>query len=181
VDLVREHRSYEISIAPSKMGRLLAVHDERTRTWRAPVRAGTCWSVLAERTAPCPGCPLPGAGAAVLADESGAFRVVEVVPRGRRARVYRCELEDGVLGRLFNEKLRRFAARARLSTRELEVLRGMTERGDAEVTAARLGISVRTVRFHIRNVFRKTHTHSRHEVLLRLIGLVAVPEPDRRP
>ncbi len=163
------HRSYEISISPRNMWHLVSVQDPRTGVRRRPTRHGTCYEFIGGRSSPCPGCPVP---AAVLAVDGPAFVVAEVEPHGQRARVDLWHVAPSVLKALFEEKLRRFAVRSRLSARELQMLRGMTQSGGADQIAARVGISVRTVRFHVRNLFRKTHVHSRLDILRQLLGLV---------
>jgi DNA-binding CsgD family transcriptional regulator len=58
-----------------------------------------------------------------------------------------------------------FAARHGLSPREREVLRLLVQGLDTNGLADRLGISPHTVRDHLKNVFRKTSSRSRSELL----------------
>ena len=70
--------------------------------------------------------------------------------------------------------------KARLSARELDVLRELTTSCTNEEIAERLGISVNTVRRHIQNMINKTGYESRTALAVnaRLLGLV-VNEEDR--
>jgi DNA-binding CsgD family transcriptional regulator/PAS domain-containing protein len=63
-----------------------------------------------------------------------------------------------------------FAAHHRLSPREREVLRLLVQGHDTAGLADRLGISPHTVRDHLKNVFRKTSTRSRSELLSAVAG-----------
>jgi DNA-binding NarL/FixJ family response regulator len=54
----------------------------------------------------------------------------------------------------------------RLSPRELDVLRRLTEGHSYKTAAAALGLSIDTLRFHVRNVYRKLHVHSKSEAVL---------------
>ena len=63
-----------------------------------------------------------------------------------------------------------FAAHHHLSPRERDVLRLLVQGYDTAGLADRLGISPHTVRDHLKNVFRKTSTRSRSELLSALAG-----------
>ncbi len=63
-----------------------------------------------------------------------------------------------------------FAALHQLSPREHDVLRLLVQGFDTGGLADRLGISPHTVRDHLKNVFRKTSTRSRSELLSALAG-----------
>lgn len=58
-----------------------------------------------------------------------------------------------------------YAAQHGLSPRESEVLRHLVQGHDTTAMADRLGISPHTVRDHLKNVFRKTATRSRSELV----------------
>ena len=63
------------------------------------------------------------------------------------------------------ERFDRFAARHDLSVREREVLQlVLAGRSNREV-AVELCVSESTVKYHVRNVLRKTGNHSRKELL----------------
>ncbi|MBQ9007249.1 MAG: helix-turn-helix transcriptional regulator [Atopobiaceae bacterium] len=63
------------------------------------------------------------------------------------------------------EIFERFAARHDLSSREREVLRlVLAERSNSEI-AAELFVSEATVKYHVRNLLRKTGCHNRLEIL----------------
>ena len=63
-------------------------------------------------------------------------------------------------------KLRAFTLAFCLTGREEELLAGLTRGGDPGTLAANLGISERTVRFHLTGLLRKTGAHSRRRLLL---------------
>jgi DNA-binding NarL/FixJ family response regulator len=67
------------------------------------------------------------------------------------------------------------SARDALTTRELEVLRLVTDGRRNKEIAAELGISENTAKYHLRNILEKLHAESRTEVAARAIreGLVA--------
>jgi len=61
-----------------------------------------------------------------------------------------------------------------LTTREKEVLKGLVEGNSYQVIADSLFISIDTVRYHFRNIYRKLHVHSQKEAVAKAIkeGLV---------
>ena len=61
-----------------------------------------------------------------------------------------------------------------LTKREKEVLSGLVEGSSYKAIADNLHISVDTVRFHFRNVYKKLHVHSQSEAVVKAIkeGLV---------
>ena len=61
-----------------------------------------------------------------------------------------------------------------LTKREKEVLSGLVEGNSYKAIADNLHISVETVRFHFRNVYKKLHVHSQSEAVVKAIkeGLV---------
>lgn len=61
-----------------------------------------------------------------------------------------------------------------LTKREKEVLSGLVEGNSYRAIADNLHISVETVRFHFRNVYKKLHVHSQSEAVVKAIkeGLV---------
>jgi len=68
------------------------------------------------------------------------------------------------------QRVDEFAALHQLSPREGDVLRLLVQGHDTAGLADRLGISPHTVRDHLKNVFRKTSTRSRSELLSALAG-----------
>jgi DNA-binding CsgD family transcriptional regulator len=64
-----------------------------------------------------------------------------------------------------NRRLQAFAQSHHLSPREIDVLRLLREGGNTSDIAAHLGISSHTVRDHLKNLFRKTRTRSRNQLL----------------
>ncbi len=69
-----------------------------------------------------------------------------------------------------DQRVDEFAALHQLSPREQEVLRLLVQGHDTAGLAERLGISPHTIRDHLKNVFRKTSTRSRSELLSALAG-----------
>ena len=61
-----------------------------------------------------------------------------------------------------------------LTKREREVLSGLVEGNSYKAIANNLNISIETVRFHFRNVYKKLHVHSQSEAVVKAIkeGLV---------
>jgi len=61
-----------------------------------------------------------------------------------------------------------------LTKREKEVLSGLVNGSSYKAIADNLNISVETVRFHFRNVYKKLHVHSQSEAVVKAIkeGLV---------
>ena len=55
----------------------------------------------------------------------------------------------------------------RLSPREVELLRLLADGHSYKTAASALGISMDTVRFHIRHIYEKLHVHSKSEAVLK--------------
>ena len=53
-----------------------------------------------------------------------------------------------------------------LSTRELDVLRALSDGHSYKTAAVALALSIDTVRFHVRNIYAKLHVHSKSEAVL---------------
>ena len=56
-----------------------------------------------------------------------------------------------------------------LSTRELQVLKLLVDGHSYKTAANELGISLDTLRFHIRNIYEKLHVHSKSDAVLKAI------------
>ena len=69
----------------------------------------------------------------------------------------------------------------RLTERELEVLRLVTEGLRNKEIAARLGVSENTAKFHLRNILEKLHAESRTELAARAVREGLVGSPDGPP
>jgi len=54
----------------------------------------------------------------------------------------------------------------RLSARELEILQLLAEGHSYKTAAKALGLSLDTIRFHIRNIYEKLHVHSKSEAVV---------------
>ena len=56
-----------------------------------------------------------------------------------------------------------------LTPREIEVLRRLVEGDSSRAIADALCVSVETVRFHFRNIYKKLHVHSKSEAVAKAI------------
>ncbi len=56
-----------------------------------------------------------------------------------------------------------------LTPRERDILNGLAEGNSYQALARNLSISADTVRFHIRNIYRKLHVHSRSEAVAKAL------------
>ena len=54
-----------------------------------------------------------------------------------------------------------------LSSKEKEIVIGLVDGLSYKLIADRLNISIETVRFHIKNIYRKLHVHGKAEVISR--------------
>lgn len=70
-----------------------------------------------------------------------------------------------------DQRVEEFASLHQLSPREQDVLRLLVQGHNTTGLANRLGISPHTVRDHLKNVFKKTSTRSRSELLSSLTGV----------
>jgi DNA-binding NarL/FixJ family response regulator len=57
----------------------------------------------------------------------------------------------------------------RLSAREVEILKLLSDGHSYKTAASELEISIDTVRFHIRNIYEKLHVHSKSEAVIRAL------------
>lgn len=73
-----------------------------------------------------------------------------------------------------NKPVKKVEEEVDLTKREKEVLSGLVEGNSYKAIADNLNISVETVRFHFRNVYKKLHVHSQSEAVVKAIkeGLV---------
>jgi len=56
-----------------------------------------------------------------------------------------------------------------LTPREFEVLRRLVDGESSKATATSMGVSIETVRFHFRNIYRKLHVHSKSEAVAKAL------------
>lgn len=165
--------SYVVSTVPRSRGDLLAIEPGGAVAPRR-FRGEKCWELFAGGAGPCPGCPTfelaPGrARTVVLEERSGPFTVVHVERGERTARVTAISIPDSVLAGLVRDKLRRLANAAGLSEKERRVLDLVfLGRRNRDVAAA-LGISERTVKFHVTNLLKKLSADSRFDLARKLL------------
>ena len=150
----------------------------RVESSASPIPARShCYESIIGRSLPCPGCP-----AVALACSPGSRQETTVVPSGSGYRVFVGEragagqylvhslpLSEPTLSGLQRLRVDRIASRAGLSRRELAVLELLLHGRASSVIASALGITERTVRFHISNVLTKLEADSRAD-LLRLLA-----------
>ncbi|MCC7377560.1 MAG: response regulator transcription factor [Verrucomicrobiales bacterium] len=81
---------------------------------------------------------------------------------------------SGPIARLVLNSFKRRAAGRKdldaLTARELEVLRGIATGSLPEDLVATLGISLRTVQTHLRNIYKKLHVNSRSQAVARFLA-----------
>jgi DNA-binding NarL/FixJ family response regulator len=109
-----------------------------------------------------------GAKGYLLKDlESAELRqMLEAVERGEAA------ITPATAARIVHEFLRENDVRSdpdRLTDREIEVLRLVTEGLRNKEIAARLGITENTTKYHLRNILEKLHAESRAELAARAV------------
>ena len=67
--------------------------------------------------------------------------------------------------RMFQKVVPPKSEEVRLSARELQILRLLAEGHGYKTAAAQLGVSVDTIRFHVRNIYVRLHVHSKSEAV----------------
>jgi DNA-binding NarL/FixJ family response regulator len=67
--------------------------------------------------------------------------------------------------RMFQKVVPPKAEEVRLSPRELEILRLLADGHGYKTAAGQLGISLDTIRFHVRNIYVRLHVHSKSEAV----------------
>lgn len=136
-----------------------------------------CHEMLLGRAQPCPGCPavaLARSSASkreysVIPSSHGLFRVFSAEPDGDgQYLMHSMPLTDSIVSKLQRLRVDRLAREAGLSKREVAVLELLLLGRSSGVIASALGITERTVRFHVSNVLTKLEADSRAD-LLRLL------------
>ena len=102
--------------------------------------------------------------------------------RARRATAAEggCLINPAVIASVLNGRRRTDGVRDRLTFRERQVLRLMSEGASNREIAGRLGISYTTVRSHLRNVAGKLSAHSKLEILVKAQRLEMVARAETR-
>jgi DNA-binding NarL/FixJ family response regulator len=67
----------------------------------------------------------------------------------------------------FSEKRSKSKVESSLSDREKEIVIGLVDGLSYKLIADRMSITIETVRFHIKNIYKKLHVHCRSEVIAR--------------
>jgi DNA-binding CsgD family transcriptional regulator len=162
---------YTVSTKPETKGDLLKV--EQSGAWRA-WRGKKCWE-LRGQTDVCPGCPAfslePGEQrTGVLQEPRGSYTVISAeAARNGSSKVESISISDQVLVDLIHEKLRRIVASARLSEKERSVVELLFLGRQTREIGAALGISGRTVKFHVTNLLEKIDADSRLDITRKLL------------
>lgn len=165
---------YDISSSVSDFGRLLAVTNP---AGAVPISGETrCYSVIANRTAPCTNCPVlrpdtegwPRTEARRVGAKSAVYEVVTAEGGGARVHMRLRRIPEASVSAIYETKVRDLADAARLSERERAVLTYLLMGRAIGDIASILDISPRTVKFHQANVLEKLGADSRAD-LIRLI------------
>ena len=163
---------YEVTSARRDFGRLLAVYNNGTRLPTLGVR---CYEQFAGFDAPCGGCPVQElrGGSAQAAGVLHGLSLPQWVAHAQRispsvALVRGVPLEEPHVSRVVRGRIERAVDKARLSSREQSVLDLLLLGRSLDQIADLLGITPRTVRFHVGNILTKFGADSRAD-LVRLL------------
>jgi len=167
---------YDVSVRAETRGRIVEVHFPRD-TSTADLVGRVCWEAIYQRASPCVGCLAIEAQGAPLgvreqADDQGrtGFVVTRVEPVGEVARVEFFGIAPEVWRAVLLRHMHLVCERHGLSTQERvvlgEVLAGLQDKEIVE----KLGISPRTVKFHVSNLMRKLGVARRLALLRMMLG-----------
>ena len=161
---------YVASTKPETKGDLLRV--DQSAGWRA-WRGKKCWELRGQEDV-CPGCPAfsvePGEQrTGVLQDPKGPYTVIHAEGGRGSVKVESMTIPDTVLVDLIHEKLRRIVATAKLSEKERSVVELLFLGRQTREIGAALGISGRTVKFHVTNLLEKIDADSRLDITRKLL------------
>ena len=129
-----------------------------------------CYAGDQDRCAGCPGVDVAAARHAVWPAEGSFLLVTTRVDPRQQVWCRRDRLADPLLPLVRDAVADRLAARVGLTGREADLLRAIVRGADDHGIARELRRSIRTVRFHVRNILDKTGATSRHDLLSRLVG-----------
>ncbi len=133
------------------------------------VLAGLCAVSLIplRRVFPLPEAPAQAEDTALeaLSAESAKLEALRIEAETEAARLEAARMETLRIEAEAEAKRRAFAAAFALTTREAEVLDGILRGLEREAIGAELGISDRTVKFHIRGLLKKTGEANRSKLL----------------
>lgn len=171
--------SARISLAAADFGRFLGPVTTRPTVCALEVAAAgpdaRCYQALFERTEPCPDCPareLDGPERLGVVRRGGPKDTCALVSATRidadSADVTARLLTGDMLADLLRVRVHAMALRVGLSAREREVFDLVLLGRTVADAAAALGISSRTVKFHLANLMAKLGAESRSD-LLRLL------------
>ncbi|MCA9596947.1 MAG: helix-turn-helix transcriptional regulator [Myxococcales bacterium] len=162
--------SYEISGGGEDFGMLRRASCLRGA---APAVGVRCYEALAGLPAPCPGCPALSVheqraqrkSSGVLSLPAAPYRLVTAERADDSTiRVIAFPVSDGLLSELLQAKIALLARDASLSERERAVLELVLLGRSSEEIGNVLGITVRTVRFHLGNILSKVGADSRADL-----------------
>lgn len=175
---------YTVSTRPETKGDVLKVEVGPSRTWRS-WKGKKCWE-LRGLTDVCPGCPTfdvePGKRlTGVLQGPGAPYTVIHAEGLRGTAHVTSISIPDAVLVDLIHEKLRRIVSSARLSEKERSVVELLFLGRQTREIGAALGISGRTVKFHVTNLLEKIDADSRLDITRKLLLTEDLaPQPPKR-
>ncbi len=162
--------SYEVSGGNDEFGFLRKASCLRGS---APALGVRCFETLAGLSAPCAGCPAVAIheqrshrrSAGVLHDCAAPYRVVSAERvDDDTIRVMAFPVSESLLSDLLQAKIAALASEAALSVRERAVLELVLLGRSSEEIGSVLGITVRTVRFHLGNILNKVGADSRADL-----------------
>ncbi len=173
--------SYEVSLKPAELGRLVRPADGQPRELGGASQL--CFQAIHGASSPCVDCPLfraeedPWPRVSVHREAaSGVYRVRQARKvNDNLALVTVYVIPDASLAALNEANVRHVAAKARLTDRERSVVRCILLGRATEEIAETLGIKPRTVKFHQQNALNKLGADSRID-LFRLFFSLATDE-----
>lgn len=133
------------------------------------------WSPDGHRCDGCPAAePLQSSTVGVVRTEAGSYRVVTATaPRNGVVTLHAHVITEEVLSKLMETRIRGYAASAKLTAREREVLElRLLGRSLGDIGVG-LGIQERTAKFHTRNALRKLGAESTQDLLRILLKGIA--------
>lgn len=170
-------RDYHIVSTPLEFGQVKhAASGCKVQVLEDPKKP--CFQLLHGQQTPCNDCP-------VLRPSTEGWPRTTIRPRHEGEEAFEIitaervdetlvsvkvrNIPSAVLSGIHRVKIERLSERARLTEREREVLTGLLSAQSTEDMATQLGMTPRTVKFHVGNILQKLGADSRAD-LIRLVG-----------